>query len=313
MPDPNDFNSEHARRLKAALGEDAVTDPMLISRGIYPDDPNLRAKAVAAVAANALAPRGNTNMKISEHDSKRIISKIAALSRLPDAEARCRDMQRHYAKGGSEPTAFCTEWYASLASGIPNYTIYSDDRYVPEAVACYLNYSNSYLRAIARLTLPRFDKVYDLGCGVGLTTALLAELFPDRQVIGTQVDGPQKDIAVKLGAQYGFTVADCADDCHGALVVGLDYAEHFHDPVAHFRPIIHQRPSVIALANSFAAKSIGHFDSYVIEGVETPAKKAGRAFNKWLRNCQYFKPDFGFYNDRPAVWLLKDEDEEDTQ
>ena len=55
------------RDLKATLSEDASIDTMLIGRGIYPDDPELRAKVIAAAAAaNVRAPRRVTPESISK-------------------------------------------------------------------------------------------------------------------------------------------------------------------------------------------------------------------------------------------------------
>jgi hypothetical protein len=241
---------------------------------------------------------------ISLHSSTEIIRKISRLCEDSYAVmSACDIMTRHYRERHPEPTAYCVDWYRGLEVGTPDYSIYSSVRYVPEAVACYLVYSKGYIRAISGIKLPSFDKIYDLGCGVGLTTALLSECFPAAKVIGTQVAGKQKDVAEKLMMEYRFNLSESTGDCRNAMIVALDYAEHFYDPINHFQKIINQRPPVIVMANSFSAKSVGHFNSYSMDGVEVEPKKAGRVFNSWMRGNGYRKLPTGFYNDRPYVWV----------
>lgn len=48
----------------------------------------------------------------------------------------------------------------------------------------------------------------DLGCGCGYSTAALKMEFPGAIVCGTQVPGPQFNIASEIGSKFAFSVVE---------------------------------------------------------------------------------------------------------
>lgn len=208
-------------------------------------------------------------------------------------------------------------WYDALAHGEIDYLVYSDDAFIAEAWACWAVYSRKYLLALAgELTaghaLAGFmpASVIDLGCGIGYTTAALKELFPAAAVVGTQLLGTfQFAVAEALGRERGFRVAS-APDGPAELVFASEYFEHFQRPVTHLERVLAIcQPRCLVIANAFGARSVGHFDHYIVEGGLMPITVANISiatfFNHALRDAGYERVKTSFWNDRPTVWMKR--------
>jgi SAM-dependent methyltransferase len=209
-------------------------------------------------------------------------------------------------------------WYRALASGSPDWSVYAAPEYLAEAWACWSFYSRKYLRHIRdRKSLPPWGiagriedgaKIVDLGCGIGMTTAALTELYPRAQVIGTNLpDTLQTKIAKGLGRAYGFQVVDGTAAIRGAtsLVFASEYFEHFEAPIDHLREVLRDlRPKRLIIANTFNAKSTGHFDRYSVDGSFVDGPTTSRLFGRELRASGYQRLEANLWNNRPAVWDL---------
>lgn len=215
-------------------------------------------------------------------------------------------------------------WYASLAAGEPDYSVYDDEFFVSDIWACWVVYSRKYLRHLISpstrhkltgeyLQAPLVDSfegvssVADLGCGIGYTTAGLKELFPQADVYGTQVEGFQFKVAEALGSERGFAVVPEVMR-QTDLIFASEYFEHFQKPVDHLAEIIYvAEPKYLILASSFGAKSIGHFDEYYVGSVMVPNYLIGRIFNQTLRENGYAQVSTSLWNNRPAVFKKEEQ------
>lgn len=210
-------------------------------------------------------------------------------------------------------------WYDSLRNGMPDYAIYADDYFVADAWACWVVYSRATLRAVSSRCIlqdgtellamlrRKTNSLVDLGCGIGYTTAMLAELFPGATVFGTNLEQTlQYDVAKQVGRIRNFTMIPSLEAAGRQidLVVASEYFEHFERPIEHLAHILTVgKPLALIIVNSFGAHSIGHFDVY-IDGNETiSCTQIGRRFNAMLRRQGYRKIETGFWNNRPAVWV----------
>ncbi len=213
-------------------------------------------------------------------------------------------------------------WYDSLQAGTPDYAVYDDEFFVSDIWACWIVYSRKYLHAFRSTRLTKgggthaqelFDDcatVADLGCGIGYTTAALTELMPWATVIGTQIAGSfQYAVAQEVGTARGFALQPALTR-QADLIFASEYFEHFQQPIEHLLEVlVTAKPKVLVIANSFGARSIGHFDMYQERPdqkehrlVETPNTLIGRHFNETLRNMGYSQVFTRFWNNRPTVW-----------
>jgi SAM-dependent methyltransferase len=210
-------------------------------------------------------------------------------------------------------------WYQSLATGAPDYGVYGEDAYVGELWACWAVYSRGYLRALLDVSgmaegsvvrdLGDVNAVVDLGCGFGWTTWALKELFPKAKVYGTNLEGTrQAKIAKVVGGQVGVEiVADVAEVGPVDLVFASEYFEHFPAPLDHLEYVLGQvSPRALLVANSFTARSIGHFEWYMVNGSEVTGAGASKLFNARLKAGGYSKVKTRMWNNRPAYWKLRE-------
>ena len=209
-------------------------------------------------------------------------------------------------------------WYDALKAGPPDYAVYGEPEYLAELWACWSFYSRSYVLEFKKpKALPPYGiagrlqagaKIVDLGCGIGITTAALVELFPQSVVFGTNLpDTVQTKIATSLGGVYGFRMVADSSAIKGPtdLVFASEYFEHFEAPIDHLREVLRDlQPKRLIVANAFTAKSTGHFDLYRVEGELVDGRTTSRAFGKELRAAGYKKLATNLWNNRPAVWDL---------
>jgi SAM-dependent methyltransferase len=208
-------------------------------------------------------------------------------------------------------------WYKSLSSGSPDYSVYDTEYYLAELWACWVIYSRKYLlsiqspKSMGGISILRHigkpDGVLDLGCGFGYTTAALKELFSVSDVIGTNLDNTtQMRMARMFGDKYNFAmVSDLANihQSHIDLVFASEYFEHIPMPIAHLHEVLDLSPRCLLIANTFTAKSIGHFDYYRIGNSYYDGRKTSRIFNDQLRRRGYKKMETNLWNSRPAYWV----------
>ena len=214
-------------------------------------------------------------------------------------------------------TALERRWYASVKRGDPDYGVYLDDEYLADCWAGWVNYSRDSLRkltpanslppsgVLGDLRAMGVSTIMDLGCGMGLTTAALTELFPDAQVTGTNLPGcSQYLIAERLAAQYGFTMIPTAESARPVdLVLASEYFEHFEAPVVHLREVLTAlRPRALVIANAFNVSSIGHFPAYLVDGRYHDGKATSRAFSAEMKRHGYLKVKTAIWNNRPSYW-----------
>jgi len=216
-------------------------------------------------------------------------------------------------------------WYDSLSME-PEWSIYEGDYYLSELWACWVVYSKKTIASIGKTVpllagsivddLGSIDAVFDLGCGIGYTTAALVDIFPDAEIFGTNLEGTlQRQIAEKMGKRFGFSVVS---DVHAldfnsrCLIVASEYFEHFQKPVEHLKEVLKIRPIALVIANAFGQRALGHFDCYKFKSggfgmlKSVIGNKASRLFNAELRRAGYEKQSTGLWNDRPSYWRLSD-------
>lgn len=207
------------------------------------------------------------------------------------------------------------DWYASLAAGEPDYSIYGRPEYLAEVWCCWDHYARKYIKDIfdARkveglLGLMGEGAIVDLGNGLGLSTAAFAQLLPLREVIGTNLPGTvQWQFNEYVRKKTGFILLPESELFAArppvALCFASEYFEHFEKPLEHLQEVLALSPRVMVVANAFGADSMGHFPTYIHEGVEVPRSAIGAKFNGALIKAGYRPVPTKLWNNRPMVMV----------
>lgn len=209
-------------------------------------------------------------------------------------------------------------WYQSLKDGSPDWSVYNDEFYMAELWACWVVYSRPYLLSLISpkgnrsgksilAQIGNCQRVVDLGCGAGLTTAALSGIFPGAKVFGTNLEATiQFEFARILGVEYNYRMVYLHQIVSPVdLVFASEYFEHFQEPVEHLLEVLRDlQPRYMVIANTFTSPSIGHFPQYKVLGRMVPGLEASKIFNNTLRGKGYRKIQTNFWNNRPAVWGL---------
>lgn len=202
------------------------------------------------------------------------------------------------------------KWYRSLKLGRPDYSIYNDIYMLSDLWACWVVYSRKYIKAITSKKIiikGKLNRIVDLGCGIGYTTAALKEIFPTSKIYGTNLSGTlQYKICRKISSKNNFKLISKLKRSKVNLVFASEYFEHFKKPIEHLIEIIRiLKPDYFIIANSFNSKSVGHFNRYLHEDNYFNAIKISRLFNRTLRNFKYEKQITKCWNDRPSFWIRR--------
>ena len=199
-------------------------------------------------------------------------------------------------------------WYQSLRAGSVNYAPYTHDLYLAELWGCFWVYSRKYLKAIDKKVgkIDGVKSILDLGCGFGVTTAALKQMYPNAKVVGTNVDNSrQMDVAKIYAEKYDFTVTTDAPAEPVDIVFASEFFEHLQEPISYLKLLVETTaPKHLFVANAFGADALGHFDTYTINGEIVDGKSVSRVFNKALRDLGYESKKVGFWNSRPS-WFVK--------
>lgn len=201
------------------------------------------------------------------------------------------------------------QWYERLKQGKPDYSVYSHLIYIKELEYCYKEYSKKYLKAIEKNIhlFKNVKSIIDLGCGIGLTTKTLKEIFPDSIVYGTNIkDTEQYKLAKKLSKEHNFNIIPSINSINSIdFVFASEYFEHILTPIKHIIDIINKlKPNYIITANAFNAHATGHFNEYKHRNKVYDKTKIGRLFNNTLRKYNYIQIKTKFWNNRPMCWKI---------
>lgn len=200
-------------------------------------------------------------------------------------------------------------WYNSIKQGNPDFDVYNTPWYIAECFACWKVYSRKYLRncEVSGVfdIITTVNNVLDLGCGVGITTATLADRFPNAEIIGTNIlFSMQYNIAKIFGQHFNFKVMEDIPEKRVDIVFASEFFEHLKVPTFYLQYILMKAdPKILIVANTFGSPAIGHFPTYLThEGPTQSGRETARDFTSMLRYYGYKNLDCHFWNNRPQVW-----------
>lgn len=222
------------------------------------------------------------------------------------------------------------KWYDSIKNGFPDYSIYDDVYYLADTWVCWKMYSREYLKSIIsnkslatkidgvynpksiKDEINKINKIADLGCGIGYSTATLKQEF-NCEVFGTNLKNTnQYKICEKISKLSGFNLVETLEEVGFVdMVFASEYFEHFERPIEHLIDVIIKlNPKHILFANTFNAKSIGHFDTYKHYDKNFNGKEISKLFTKTLNEHGFFKVKTNCWNNRPNYYKLNVNDGE---
>lgn len=206
-------------------------------------------------------------------------------------------------------------WYQSIQNNEPDYSVYSEPCYLADLWACWVVYSRTGIKALTNPVskvnmsvveyIGDIGTVVDVGCGLGYTTSFLKEIFPNANVMGTNIESSyQYKVAKNLGKNRGFNMKPGFKEVGKVdLVFASEYFEHFINPIEHAHELLkNTRPKFVITANGFNGHSTGHFNNYKHGGKWYDNKTMSKMFNKAMSVMGYQRVQTKIWNSRPAVW-----------
>jgi hypothetical protein len=198
------------------------------------------------------------------------------------------------------------KWYKELDShNIKEaYNVYNHPYYWVDTLDCFLTYSRKYLKDLQKQDIKGIKSVIDLGNGLGYSTAVLKQLYPQAKVWATNLKNTRQwRYCIKMSHDYAFGMTEDLPQEHIDLVFASEYFEHRFDALDHLGEVLDKlSPNYLVIANSFNTESIGHFRQYK-EGFHLiDESKISRKFNKILVDSGYKKLKTKIWNNKPTIW-----------
>ena len=248
------------------------------------------------------------------------------------SNALIKDTILYYNKGGVPPSyvkILQEIWYKSLKKSFwhPDYSVYNDRYYFTDLWACFHLYSRKYLMSIMKNNsyykgksiydlVKKSKTVVDLGCGIGYTTAMLSQMFPDAKILGTNLKTTEQyKFCKKISKMYNFKINESINELKNPvdLIFASEYYEHIYNaPINLYYTLKNYKPKYLLLANSFNTYSVGHFKKYLYRpNINKPMrefiseKQASKIFNNVLISMGYEKKKTNLWNNKPNLWVKK--------
>jgi hypothetical protein len=160
----------------------------------------------------------------------------------------------------------------------------------------------------------KIKTIVDVGAGIGLSTMLLADLFPETKVYYNNIFPSlqhsffetYKDKRVIFSENQTESITEKEMMQHGPfdMLFASEYFEHFEEPMKQTHFLLDQVGfKYLVVNNSFNVKAYGHFNEYEGDDSLTP-KEMSRL---WLRNarCEYNELKVKCWNGRPKIFEKK--------
>jgi len=214
-------------------------------------------------------------------------------------------------------------WYEELAKNNKAYFLYNTEIYLAEVWACWQVYSKKYIYNLDKAFIKEnniktnitikehFEKIntiLDVGNGLGLSSIYFKEIFPNAEIIGTNIQGSLQDKFMGyLNKDNIFNLKYDIPNKEIDLLFASEYFEHFEKPIETLNEIlIKNNPKKLLIANSFGTKAVGHFIEYKYQNNLYSGKEISKIFNNHLRKKGYKKINTSLWNNRPSYWVLSE-------
>jgi 2-polyprenyl-3-methyl-5-hydroxy-6-metoxy-1,4-benzoquinol methylase len=206
------------------------------------------------------------------------------------------------------------DWYAKLNNNIVDFSVYDNVYYLADTWVCWKKYSREYINRIKKhINFYDIKTIADLGCGIGYSSVALKQEY-NCKVFGTNIKNTnQYKICEKISFENDFILTENIDEIGNVdILFASEYFEHFERPVEHLLECIYKlKPKHILFANTFNAKSIGHFNLYKHFNIDYNGRSISKLFTKTLNENNYKKIITKCWNSRPTYFSLIKTDNND--
>jgi len=203
-------------------------------------------------------------------------------------------------------------WYDNYG----DFSRYASWHYLYAGLNCFDNYSKQCtFYAKQYLGDRKIKSIVDVGAGIGLSTMLLADLFPEAKVYYNNI---RPSLQVDFFEAHKHYLQRNLDDYqpefvtsdwlaqHGPfdMLFASEYFEHFEEPMKQTEFLLNQVGfKYLVVNNSFNVKAYGHFKEFKCN--ETVASK--RMSKMWLKEVRkdYNELDVKCWNGRPKMFEKK--------
>jgi hypothetical protein len=156
----------------------------------------------------------------------------------------------------------------------------------------------------------KIKTIVDVGAGIGLSTMLLADLFPSARVYYNNIVPSLQADFFEAHKHYcsnppqAVTEKDLLGHGPFDMLFASEYFEHFEEPMKQTHFLLDQVGfKYLIVNNSFNVKAYGHFNEYEGDDSLTPREMS----KLWLRNarCEYKELTVKCWNGRPKIFEKK--------
>jgi hypothetical protein len=190
-----------------------------------------------------------------------------------------------------------------------DFSRYDSWHYLYAGLNCFNNYSKPCaFYAHQYLGDKNIKSIVDVGAGIGLSTILLADLFPDSEVYYNNIEGSlqkkffdtHKQDRIKFISNYDLVRSDRFD-----MLFASEYFEHFQDSTNWTSSLLSNgRFKYLVVNNSFNVRAYGHFKDYFHKGISVMPKQMSKLWLKQVR-ADYDEMKIKCWNGRPKIFVLK--------
>ncbi len=186
-----------------------------------------------------------------------------------------------------------------------NFDKYYTYEYVYVALNCFKKYSkNSVFKTFEYLGSEKINKILDLGAGIGLTTNLLQDLFPNSEVYYLNLEKSiQNDFFEKIKKEK-IKIINNEEDLYNNsfdIVFASELFEHIEKPIELLEKTMKICNKYYVTSNAFGPEAYGHFTSYFIDDVVASPREASKKFLKTIRE-EFEDMKIKTWNSRPRIF-----------
>lgn len=206
-------------------------------------------------------------------------------------------------------------WYDNYR----DFSRYKSYHYLYAGLNCFNNYSKQCaLYAKQYLGDKPIKSIVDVGAGIGLSTMLLADLFPSARVYYNNItpslqseffeehkNAKVNNMAYKSQPVSAITEEDMRTHGPFDMLFASEYFEHFEEPIKQTDFLLNQVGfTYLVVNNSFNVKAYGHFEQFKHNEILTMPKAMSKLWLKTVRES-YNELDVKCWNGRPKIFEKK--------